>query len=160
MHLSSSVLSAPSSLLISGFIVGSYGSLHSEGKVEQVEYRVINGTSEMGLLIYVKSNIASGHVLWTHLGVRPQAHDDGVIRARIKAALLTTCASCGIVLECVSPLYGGSVSGETIFIYSLSRFNVIKMAIGLMGLDLSCLGYKPVLPNFLIPLLYFGLLTA
>ncbi|KAF8583091.1 Abi-domain-containing protein [Ramaria rubella] len=76
--------------------------------------------------------------------------DDGVIRARLKAAFLSTCINCGIVYLCV-------VSQE----HNDNRWiKAIKPSIALLGLDLYRLGFRSVLPNFLIPILYTGPLTA
>jgi prenyl protein peptidase len=100
------VLSATSSLLISGLIDGSYvGGLY---------------VARSSRLPFVKTS----HQYHGERARRPTERwrdDDDVIRARLKAALLSTCASCGVVYACVSLGYAGSVSELMYHIGGLTR---------------------------------------
>ncbi|KAF8493314.1 hypothetical protein JB92DRAFT_2999951 [Gautieria morchelliformis] len=134
-NASLSLLSPTSSLLISGLIAGSYvASLY---------------VARSSRLSFVKSS-HQYHGERARRATERWRDDDDVIRARLKAALLSTCASCGVVYACVALGYDGS-----------DRWiRALKTSFRLLGLDSRSHGYKSIFPNLLIPLLYSGPLTA
>ena len=112
-NVSSSVLSATSHLLISGFIAGSYvGSLY---------------VTRSSRLSFVKTSTSQHEGNRARQPTERWRDDDGVIRARLKAAVFSTCASCGIVVSCVGLRYD-SVSNRGILMHWFG----LKKALGRM----------------------------
>jgi prenyl protein peptidase len=97
--LPSTVLSAPYSLLVSGLITASYvGGLYIS---RSARLSFAQTPQDIGAR---DERARQANERWRD--------DDDVIRARLQAALLSTCASCGGVYACILSGYHGDVSCE------------------------------------------------